>query len=275
MWVSLLSNGDKQMEMPFTIQAANNSVLFSLQVPPEFSGQTNIHLSKNFFLTNKAREKSNTFINLREVLNRFKLPAGEYIIVPSTFEPDKNGDFCLRVFSEKNANSTVIDDEIEGNFDEDAEISAFELRSILNKILAKRECFLHQQFQMPPAGQDIKSDGFSIETCKIMVDLLDKIYREIDVDRSGTMNSYEMRRALETAGFKLNCQLHQVIVARFADEDLVIDFDNFVRCLIRLETLFSECTLSNQAGSAALGFQQENCPRSPGYGAQTNSNLRC
>uniref|UniRef100_A0A8V0YX81 Calpain-2 catalytic subunit n=1 Tax=Gallus gallus TaxID=9031 RepID=A0A8V0YX81_CHICK len=228
----------------------------------EFSGQTNIHLSKNFFLTNKAREKSNTFINLREVLNRFKLPAGEYIIVPSTFEPNLNGDFCLRVFSEKNANSTVIDDEIEANFEEseineddiepsfkklfgqlagsDAEISAFELRSILNKILAKR--------------QDIKSDGFSIETCKIMVDLLDhselltsfdfgfcvlqKIYREIDVDRSGTMNSYEMRRALEAAGFKLNCQLHQIIVARFADEDLIIDFDNFVRCLIRLETLF-------------------------------------
>ncbi|NWR28758.1 CAN2 protein, partial [Oxyruncus cristatus] len=105
------------------------------------------------------------------------------------------------------------------------------------------------------------TDGFSVETCKIMVDLLDndgsgklglkefhtlwtkiqkyqKIYREIDVDRSGTMNSYEMRRALEAAGFKLNCQLHQIIVARFADEDLIIDFDNFVRCLIRLETLF-------------------------------------
>ncbi|OPJ72229.1 calpain-2 catalytic subunit isoform C [Patagioenas fasciata monilis] len=235
------------------------------EVPPE----TNIHLSKNFFLTNKARERSNTFINLREVLNRFKLPAGEYIIVPSTFEPNKNGDFCLRVFSEKNANSTVIDDEIEADFEEtdiseddiepnfkklfaqlagsDAEISAFELRNILNKVMAKR--------------QDIKSDGFSIETCKIMVDLLDndgsgklglkefhtlwtkiqkyqKVYREIDVDRSGTMNSYEMRRALEAAGFKLNCKLHQVIVARFADEDLIIDFDNFVRCLIRLETLF-------------------------------------
>ncbi|NXP53863.1 CAN2 protein, partial [Heliornis fulica] len=127
----------------------------------KFSGQTNIHLSKNFFLTNKARERSNTFINLREVLNRFKLPAGEYIIVPSTFEPNKNGDFCLRVFSEKNANSTVIDDEIEANFEEieideddiqpsfrklfgqlagsDAEISAFELRNILNKVMAKRK----------------------------------------------------------------------------------------------------------------------------------------
>ncbi|NXQ83812.1 CAN2 protein, partial [Nyctibius grandis] len=126
----------------------------------KFSGQTNIHLSKNFFLTNKARERSNTFINLREVLNRFKLPAGEYIVVPSTFEPNKNGDFCLRVFSEKSANSMVIDDEIDASFEEteisedDIEpsfkklfgqlagflkISAFELRNILNKVMAKRK----------------------------------------------------------------------------------------------------------------------------------------
>uniref|UniRef100_A0A8D0VIT7 Peptidase C2 calpain domain-containing protein n=1 Tax=Sus scrofa TaxID=9823 RepID=A0A8D0VIT7_PIG len=60
-----------------------------------------IHLSKNFFLTHRARERSDTFINLREVLNRFKLPPGEYILVPSTFEPNKDGDFCIRVFSEK------------------------------------------------------------------------------------------------------------------------------------------------------------------------------
>ncbi|KAL8185472.1 UNVERIFIED_CONTAM: Calpain-2 catalytic subunit, partial [Gekko kuhli] len=147
----------------------------------KFSGQTNVHLNKNYFLTNRAKERSNTFINLREVLNRFKLPAGEYIIVPSTFEPNKNGDFCLRVFSEKNAESQVVDDEIEANVEEkevtedeiepsfkklfgqlageDGEISAFELCNILRKIMAKR--------------QDIKSDGFSIETCKIMVDLLD------------------------------------------------------------------------------------------------------
>ncbi|XP_007986540.1 calpain-2 catalytic subunit [Chlorocebus sabaeus] len=239
------------------------------EVPEELSGQTNIHLSKNFFLTNRARERSDTFINLREVLNRFKLPPGEYILVPSTFEPNKDGDFCIRVFSEKKADYQAVDDEIEANLEEfdiseddiddgfrrlfaqlageDAEISAFELQTILRRVLAKR--------------QDIKSDGFSIETCKIMVDMLDsdgsgklglkefyilwtkiqkyqKIYREIDVDRSGTMNSYEMRKALEAAGFKMPCQLHQVIVARFADDQLIIDFDNFVRCLVRLETLF-------------------------------------
>ncbi|XP_068918705.1 calpain-2 catalytic subunit [Petaurus breviceps papuanus] len=239
------------------------------EVPEEYSGRTNLHLTKNFFLTTRARERSDTFINLREVLNRFKLPAGEYVIVPSTFEPHKNGDFCLRVFSETKTDSQVVDDEIEADMDEnevdedgiddnfrklfaqlageDAEISAFELQTILRRVLAKRP--------------DIKSDGFSIETCKIMVDMLDadgsgklglkefyllwskiqkyqKIYKEMDVDRSGTMNAYEMRKALEEAGFKLPYQLHQVIVARFADDELIIDFDNFVRCLVRLETLF-------------------------------------
>uniref|UniRef100_A0A452GY10 Calpain catalytic domain-containing protein n=1 Tax=Gopherus agassizii TaxID=38772 RepID=A0A452GY10_9SAUR len=136
-----------------------HTIGFGIYEASRFSGQTNVHLSKNFFLTNRAREKSNTFINLREVLNRFKLPPGEYVIVPSTFEPNKDGDFCLRVFSEKNADSQYV--------------------------LAK--CF-HLLF------------------CPV--------------------------------GFKLTCQLHQVIVARFADEQLIIDFDNFVRCLIRLETLF-------------------------------------
>ncbi|PIO40994.1 Calpain-2 catalytic subunit [Aquarana catesbeiana] len=232
-------------------------------------GQTNVHLNRDFFLRNKAKDRSDTFINLREVLNRFRLPAGEYVIVPSTFEPHKVGDFCMRVFSEKNAESQVVDDKIEANIDEpdlsedhidanfrklflqlageDKEISAFELHGILQKVISRQT--------------DIKSDGFSLETCKTIVDLLDsdgsgklglkefnilwsklqkyqKIYRSIDVDRSGTMNTTEMRKALEAAGFKLNSQIHQLLVARFADENYSIDFDNFVRCLIRLEIMF-------------------------------------
>lgn len=239
------------------------------EVPPQMRGQTNVHLNRDFFLRNKAKDRSDTFINLREVLNRFRLPAGEYVIVPSTFEPHKVGDFCMRVFSEKNAESQVVDDKIEANIDEpdlsedhidanfrklflqlageDKEISAFELHGILQKVVSRQT--------------DIKSDGFSLETCKTIVDLLDsdgsgklglkefnilwsklqkyqKIYRSIDVDRSGTMNTTEMRKALEAAGFKLNSQIHQLLVARFADENYSIDFDNFVRCLIRLEIMF-------------------------------------
>ncbi|XP_040207327.1 calpain-2 catalytic subunit-like [Rana temporaria] len=239
------------------------------EVPPQLRGQTDVHLNRDFFLRNKAKDRSDTFINLREVLNRFRLPAGEYVIVPSTFEPHKVGDFCMRIFSEKCAESQVVDDKIEANIDEpdlsedhidanfrrlflqlageDKEISAFELHGILQKVISRQT--------------DIKSDGFSLETCKTIVDLLDsdgsgklglkefnilwskiqkyqKIYCKIDVDRSGTMNSTEMRKALEAAGFTLNSQIHQLLVARFADEHFSIDFDNFVRCLIRLEIMF-------------------------------------
>lgn len=46
--------------------------------------------------------------------------------------------------------------------------------------------------------------------------------------------------ALLSAGFSLNNALHQIIVARYSEPDLSIDFDNFVCCLVRLESQFSE-----------------------------------
>lgn len=36
-----------------------------------------------------------------QVSCRFKLPPGHYLIVPSTFEPNEEGEFLIRVFSEQ------------------------------------------------------------------------------------------------------------------------------------------------------------------------------
>ncbi|XP_039593804.1 calpain 2, (m/II) large subunit, like isoform X2 [Polypterus senegalus] len=239
------------------------------EIPKECIGQKAVHLNKDYFLRNQSKARSETFINLREVCSRFKLPPGEYLVVPSTFEPNKDADFCLRVFAEKHAEAIEMDDKIDAKLDEteiteadidakfrglfnqlageDSEISAFELRTILNKVVSKRT--------------DVKTDGFSLDTCRNMVNLLDKdgsaklgllefkilwtkidrylnIFRKLDVDRSGTMSSHEMRVAIEEAGFSLNNALLQSIVARYSDQDLTIDFDNFVGCLIRLESMF-------------------------------------
>ncbi|XP_041645248.1 calpain-2 catalytic subunit-like isoform X1 [Cheilinus undulatus] len=151
------------------------------ELPQEYSGKKQVHLKRNFFLRNCSKARSETFINLREVCNRFVLPPGEYLIIPSTFEPNKNGDFYMRVFSEKQADFQEIDDPVESHVEEidideddicdrfkrlfgqlaghDVEISAFELQRILNRVVTRRS--------------DIKTDGFSLTTCRNMVNLLD------------------------------------------------------------------------------------------------------
>ncbi|XP_078085771.1 calpain-2 catalytic subunit-like [Mustelus asterias] len=239
------------------------------EVPDEYKDQTNIQLKRDFFTTHASSAKSETFINLREVMNRFALEPGSYFIIPSTFEPNKNADFAIRIFSEKQTEVMVMDTQVDAKlqdeevdeedisnsfenlFDylagQDAEISAFELQRILNKVVSNRE--------------DIKTDGFSLETCRNVISLFDKdqsgkiglvefkvfwnklqkmlkIFKKVDADDSGTMSSHEMRMALEEAGFTLNNTLFQILVARYADANLLIDFDNFIGALIRLETMF-------------------------------------
>uniref|UniRef100_A0A4W6DPI7 Calpain 2, (m/II) large subunit b n=1 Tax=Lates calcarifer TaxID=8187 RepID=A0A4W6DPI7_LATCA len=224
----------------------------------EFYGQREVHLDKNFFLTHAQTARSETFINLREVSSRFKLPPGEYLIVPSTFEPHLNGDFCIR--------ETVSDEEVDAGFrglftklaGDDMEISAVELRTIMNKIVSKRT--------------DIKTDGFSAETCRVMVNLMDvsfilgtgssfnNICKHLcnDSDNSGTMSTPEMRVAFKDAGFTLNNTIYQLLVARYSDPDMTIDFDNFVGCLMRLEMMFKifKQLDANNSGSIELDFNQ-------------------
>uniref|UniRef100_A0A3P8PYG7 Calpain-1 catalytic subunit n=1 Tax=Astatotilapia calliptera TaxID=8154 RepID=A0A3P8PYG7_ASTCA len=236
----------------------------------EFKGRSGVHLKRDFFLSHASSARSETFINLREVSSRLKLPKGEYIIVPSTFEPNKDGDFVLRVFSEKPAGSEELDDEVKADIPAevqlhesqidpsfknlfrqlagaDMEISVTELQTILNRIISKHK--------------DLKTDGFSQEACRSMINLMDTdgtgklgltefhvlwekikryltVFRQFDVDKSGTMSSYEMRMALESAGFKLTNHLFQLIILRYTEADMAVDFDNFVTCLVRLETMF-------------------------------------
>jgi len=66
----------------------------------KLNGSEEHPLSSEFFKFNASCARSPTFINLREVSCRFKLDPGSYAIVPSTFEPNQEGEFIIRVFTE-------------------------------------------------------------------------------------------------------------------------------------------------------------------------------
>uniref|UniRef100_A0A671TCS5 Calpain-2 catalytic subunit n=1 Tax=Sparus aurata TaxID=8175 RepID=A0A671TCS5_SPAAU len=210
------------------------------EVPDEYCGQRNVHLNRNFFLRHASAARSETFINLREVCSRFCLPPGEYLILPSTFEPNKNGDFFSFTIE---IDEEDVDDRFRSLFGQlaggDCEISAFELQKILNKVVTKRKSHVTSPELL------LQKDGsgkLGLVEFKVLWTKIEKflnIYREKDVDNSGTMSSTEMRTAVEEAGFSLNNALHQVLVARYSESDLTIDFDNFVGCLVRLETMFN------------------------------------
>jgi hypothetical protein len=43
---------------------------------------------------------SGEYLNEREVVMRFRVPPGNYVVIPSTFDEDKNCKFMLRIFTE-------------------------------------------------------------------------------------------------------------------------------------------------------------------------------
>ncbi|XP_012874573.1 PREDICTED: calpain-11 [Dipodomys ordii] len=259
-------------------------------VPKEFQNIRDSHLKKGFFQKHPENSLSEIYTNSREVSNQFRLPPGEYVIVPSTFEPHQDADFLLRVFTEKHSESWELDEvnyleqlHEEMGFDkdldpdiielfnivagEDNEIDMYELHNLLSKLLDRLKSF--------------KTHTFGLDACRRMINLLDKdnsgklgflefqilweklkkwtdIFLECDVDHSGTLNSYEMRSAIEKAGIKVNNKVAQVLVARYADDNMTVDFDCFINCFLRLKAMFTFflTTDSKNTGYIQLDLQQ-------------------
>ncbi|CAN9510744.1 unnamed protein product [Ophioblennius macclurei] len=254
----------------------------------------NDYLSKDFFRYNGSIARSKTYINTREVSERFTLPPGDYVLVPTTFQPHKEADFIVRVFSEKKATALEMGDTIDADlpdppppsspeeetdeekglrrlFDQlagdDKAISVRELQQMLNGVLSRRK--------------EIKFEGLSLHTCHSIINLMDvdntgmlefqefKVFWEkmkkwimlflsFDTDRSGKMSSYELRSALKAAGMHLNNNLLQLVGLRFADDKYDIDFDDYLTCIVRLENMFRafQAMDSSKRGRVRMNIMQ-------------------
>ncbi|KAM4023089.1 calpain-9 isoform 2-T2 [Anomaloglossus baeobatrachus] len=196
---------------------------------------TDSQMTKDFFKFNPSKARSKTYINLREVSQRFKLPPGDYMIVPTTFEPHQEADFCLRVFSETKADINEIEgdinvdipdppepnpphketaeerqfrslfEQIAGN---DMEVNPQELQYVLNSVLKRTKNIKFKELSILSCHNiislmDTGGNGtLGFEDFKIFWDKLKNwisLFMQFDVDNSGTMSSYELRLALKAA----------------------------------------------------------------------------
>ncbi|XP_047508946.1 calpain-B-like isoform X5 [Pieris napi] len=228
-------------------------------------------LDVNFFKYNASVGRSQAFINLREVSARFKLEQGRYVIVPSTFEPNDEGEFLLRVFSEKDNNMTENDEDVGmGEVDDrvkdvlpsqpepadpvrqffdrlagdDGEVDWQELKEILD--YAMRE--------------ELRGQGFSKDVCRSMIAMLDKdnsgglgfeefkslwidlrqwraVFRLYDTEGRSAIPAQHLRDALHSAGYTVNAHVLNVLAHRYGTSDGYIQFDDFIMCAVRLKTM--------------------------------------
>ncbi|XP_008395767.1 calpain-3b isoform X2 [Poecilia reticulata] len=285
------------------------TVGFSIyKVPEKMQGQ-NQHLQKDFFLYTASTAKCKSYINLREVTERFRLPPGEYAIIPTTFEPHEEGEFILRVFSEKQstseevgstidqieqvkkkkpivfvsdrarANKEIEHDGIRGEkrkkpkrkllqaeeeteeekkfraiykqiAGEDMEICANELKTIMKNVLSKRKELQFVYSTHTDGSGKLNFQEFKHLWKKIKAWQL--IFKQYDQNKSCSISSFEMRNAVNDAGFHLNKQLYDIIAMRYADEHLNIDFDSYICCFVRLEGMFRAFNAFDKDGDGII-----------------------
>lgn len=63
------------------------------------------------------------------------------------------------------------------------------------------------------------------------------VYKTYDRDNSGKLNTFELREALESSGFKLNNRVLNALVHRYGTRETLIEFDDFVMCAAKLKAM--------------------------------------
>ncbi|XP_013178563.1 PREDICTED: calpain-B-like isoform X6 [Papilio xuthus] len=247
-------------------------------------------LDVNFFKYNASVGRSQAFINLREVSARFKFEPGSYVIVPSTFEPDEEGEFLLRVFSEKDNNMTENDEDV-GMGDVDDRVKeiapnpepADPVRDFFNRLAGDDGEVDWQELKEIldyAMREELKGQGFSKEVCRSMIAMLDKdnsgglgfdefktlwidlrnwraVFRLYDTEGRGAIPAHNLRDALHSAGYTVNAHVLNVLAHRYGSSDGYIQFDDFIMCSVRLKTMIDTFKGRSSGGEYATFSLEE------------------
>ncbi|KAM4541635.1 calpain-1 catalytic subunit-like [Odontesthes bonariensis] len=282
-----------QYRIKITSDSSNTktkNILVTLMQKPDKRNRRlvkNLHIGFSIFKLTKQHKEQNgkfpasffkfqapvaltkTYLNAREVMELLFLKPGEYLIVPSTFNPNETASFILTIHSrtethcyensgdhkhEKVGKVKEIknrqEDENKKNFfrqhsDKYEEVDAKQLQKLLNDNILKG---------------DLKSGGFSIDACRSMVALMDtsitgklnseefvhlwnKIvkYEDIffltDVSKTGILSMSELRNAFTASEMNVSDGMLNLMAARYGDAAGHMTLESFISLILRLDCM--------------------------------------
>ncbi|XP_046401342.1 calpain-B-like [Ischnura elegans] len=248
-------------------------------------------LDSQFFLYNRA-VNTPTYSYQRAITNRFLLTPGTYCIVPAVYQPRVEGEYLLRVFTEKYNEMKEHDEEFgeeeesyqqeEGNGETKEEIEE-KIKEAFKEICGEdnevdwKELkeLLDNAFE-----EETKNKGISKNTCRTMVSMMDgdrsgklgydefkklmyniqkwlDIFQKYDKDDSGKLNVDELKDALSAAGFRLSKRILYMIVHRYADRKGEISLDDFLACAIKLKGMLAIFKEKDRENKNSANFNLE------------------
>ncbi|XP_041827157.1 calpain-1 catalytic subunit-like [Melanotaenia boesemani] len=263
--VTLMQKPDKRNRR----MVQNLHIGFSIfEVTEQYKAQSG-KFPASFFSRNAPVAQTGTFMNAREVMEFLWLKPGEYLIVPSTYNPNETASFILTIHSKnetqcyensadlghepvekvkqvKNGQECENRKELFRQYsDKYDEVDAEQLQRLLNENILKG---------------DLKSGGFSIDACRSMVALMDtsitgklnseefvrlwnkvENYKDIffltDVSKTGTLSLSELRNAFIASGMKLNDDMLNLMAKRYGASSGHMTLESFISLILRLDCM--------------------------------------
>ncbi|XP_073682927.1 calpain-1 catalytic subunit-like [Garra rufa] len=244
--------------------ATNFHIGFNIYEVPTHLKDQREKFPASFFRNARLVGRNESYINAREIMELFPFKAGEYLIVPSTFQPNEAASFLLTVYSKTKASiedtsgygitrTKIIPRDNDESFqlfskyaDKYGEVDAEGLQKLLNENLY--------------AGHSQKTRGFSLDLCKSMVALMDlsvtgrlsefeclrlwnravflkDIFYAKDVSHTGSLSLNELQNALRVAGFILSDSMLNLMALRYGASNGEITLENFIVLVLRMDCM--------------------------------------
>nr|KAG5703165.1 hypothetical protein BaRGS_027330 [Batillaria attramentaria] len=214
-------------------------------------------------------KRSGKYQYTREVTLRFELPPGHYVVIPSTFYPHEEAQFMLRLFTEKFAESHVMEEETETPEPDLMSVLSPKdfVADLFNKYSGsdgKLDASELQKFIEVVSDEDINQRlVFSLEQCRSILPMMDtnrsgrlnfpeakKLWKEVkayrgvflqfDSDKNNTVDTFELANMFNRLGFPVSRPVLTSIVRRYGDRNNRIALQDFIVVVMRLIQLFSE-----------------------------------